>query len=223
MKKAVVLLSGGLDSSTCLAIAKNEGYACYALSFSYGQKQSAELLAAKKIAQSFNVSAHHIFELPIGQFGGSALTDKDIDVPDYQHSADIPNTYVPARNTVFLSIALAWAEALGAEAIFIGASSVDYSGYPDCRPEYFAAYQHLADLATKSGVNHKSITIRTPLLHLTKAETIAKGHALLVDYSLTISCYRANNEGLACGKCDSCHYRKKGFEEAGVNDPTRYG
>lgn len=222
MKKAVILLSGGLDSSTCLAIAKNKGYECYALSFSYGQKQSAELEAAKRVAKQFNVAAHRIVEIGIGQLGGSALTDEKISVPDYQNNDDIPVTYVPARNTIFIAIALGWAEALKAEYIFIGASSVDYSGYPDCRPDYFQAFQNLANLATKTGREGNPISIETPLIHLNKAETIKLGHSLGVDYADTVSCYRADKNGLACGTCDSCHYRKKGFAAAGVDDPTHY-
>src|SRR3990167_7233623 len=222
MKKAIILLSGGLDSTTCLAIAKNEGYECYAMSFNYEQKHNAELNAAKKIAAYFNVAKHEIVTLSIGHLGGSALTDDSISVPDYAGEKDVPITYVPARNTIFLSIALGWAEIVNAEKIFIGVSAVDYSGYPDCRPEYIAAFQNLANLATVVGVHGKKIKIETPLIHLSKAETIKLGNKLNVDYALTVSCYRANKKGAACGKCDSCTYRKKGFSEAGICDSTKY-
>ena len=222
MKKAIILLSGGLDSTTCLAIAKNEGYECYAMSFNYEQKHNAELNAAKKIAAYFNVAKHEIVTLSIGHLGGSALTDDSISVPDYAGEKDVPITYVPARNTIFLSIALGWAEIIHAEKIFMGVSAVDYSGYPDCRPEYIAAFQNLANLATVVGVHGKKIKIETPLIHLSKAETIKLGNKLNVDYALTVSCYRANKKGAACGKCDSCTYRKKGFSEAGICDSTKY-
>lgn len=222
MKKAVVLLSGGLDSATCLAIAKSEGYDCYALSFDYGQKHRVELEASKIIAKKFGATQHEIFSFSTAALSHSALTDQSIDVPDYQHTHDIPVTYVPARNTVFLSFALGWAEVLEADAIFIGVNAVDYSGYPDCRPEYIAAFQTLANLATKSGVSGQLLNIETPLIHLSKAEIIQRGHALGVDYAQTISCYRANDKGEACGECDSCEFRKKGFADAGVVDPTRY-
>ncbi len=222
MKKAIVLLSGGLDSSTCLAIAKAAGFSCYALSFSYGQKQSSELVAAEKIAQRLGCQHHQIIDLPIGQLGGSALTDPQIAVPAYTGSEAIPVTYVPARNTIFLSIALGWAEIIEAEAIFLGISAVDYSGYPDCRPEYLAAFQAMANLATKAGVEGSPIRIEAPLIHLSKAQTIALGHSLGLDYGMTVSCYQANLEGLACGVCDSCELRKRGFEQAEVADPTKY-
>jgi 7-cyano-7-deazaguanine synthase len=222
MKKAVVLLSGGLDSTTCLAVAKSKGYACYALSFDYGQKHNAELIAAKEIAQHFQVSKHETVSLSIGNLISSALTDDLISVPNYSAQTDIPSTYVPARNTTFLSIALGWAEVLNADAIFIGVNAVDYSGYPDCRPNYIAAFQALANCATKAGVEGKTITIETPLLYLNKAEIIQLGNTLGVDYAMTISCYRANENGKACGNCDSCTYRKKGFLDAGVQDCTRY-
>jgi len=223
MKKAVVLLSGGLDSTTCLAIAKDKGFSCYALSFDYGQKHSAELNAAKNIAKHFNVAQHEIVKLSIGNLGGSALTDDLISVPDYSDEQKIPITYVPARNTTFLSIALGWAEILEAEAIFIGVTAVDYSGYPDCRPEYIAAFQKLANLATKAAVENKFfIQIETPLIQLGKSEIILLGASLGVDYSLTVSCYRATDDGRACGNCDSCTYRKKGFAKAGVQDNTKY-
>ncbi len=220
-KKAVVLLSGGLDSTTVLAQAKSEGYDLYALSFDYGQRHDAELEAAKRIATAMGVAEHKVVPINLSSIGGSALTDHSIDVP-VEEGEGIPVTYVPARNTVFLSIALGWAEVLDAQDIFIGVSAVDYSGYPDCRPEYIAAYERLANLATKMGVEGRSIRIRTPLINLTKAATIQLGHQLGVDYGLTVSCYQANSEGEACGQCDSCRLRKKGFDEAGVPDPTRY-
>ncbi len=222
MKKAVVLLSGGLDSTTCLALAKDQGYACYALSFSYGQKHNAELFAAKNIARHFAATQHEVIDLNLGRLGGSALTDPSIAIPDHGAQEGIPLTYVPARNTIFLSIALGWAEIVQAEKIFIGISAVDYSGYPDCRPEYLAAFQRMATLATKTGVEEKPIHIEAPLIHLSKAETLMLGVSLGVDYSLTVSCYRANVEGLACGCCDSCKLRRRGFEDAAVDDPTRY-
>lgn len=220
-KKAVVLLSGGLDSTTVLAQAKSEGYDLYALSFDYGQRHDAELEAAKRIAAAMDVVEHKVVPINLSSIGGSALTDHSIDVP-VEEGEGIPVTYVPARNTVFLSIALGWAEVLEAQDIFIGVSAVDYSGYPDCRPEYIAAYERLANLATKMGVEGRSIRIRTPLINLTKAATIQLGHQLGVDYRLTVSCYQANDDGEACGQCDSCRLRKKGFDEAGVPDPTRY-
>lgn len=220
--KAVILTSGGLDSATCLAIAKAAGFECYTLSFDYGQKHRAELNAAGYLAEQFGVKQHQVVTLGIGQLGGSALTSDDIKVPDYNGQTDIPVTYVPARNTVFLAIALGWAEVIGAYDIFIGVSSVDYSGYPDCRPAFIAAFQQLADNATKTGVAGKPIRINAPLLYLSKAATIQQGIALGVDYSLTVSCYRADNTGAACGKCDSCALRKQGFQEAGIADPTRY-
>jgi 7-cyano-7-deazaguanine synthase len=221
MKNAVIVLSGGLDSTTALAIAKSEGYACYALSFNYMQRNKAELNAAKKITESFGIK-HFIFDLPLDKIGGSALTDMNIAVPDYVGGKEIPVTYVPARNTIFLSIALGYAEVLNADAIFLGISHVDYSGYPDCRPEYLQAFQQMANLATKAGVEGHQLQIIAPLIYLSKAETIKKGIALGVDYALTVSCYSADAEGRACGHCDSCAYRKKGFAEAGVADPTRY-
>jgi 7-cyano-7-deazaguanine synthase len=220
-KKAIVLFSGGLDSSTCLAYAKAQGFEPIALSFHYSQKHASELQAAQKITGQMGV-AHHIFNLPINEFGGSALTDQAIAVPEYSSSAGIPSTYVPARNTIFLSLALGFAEVLNSQDIFIGISSVDYSGYPDCRPEYLAAFQHLANLATRAGVEGKALTVHAPLIHLTKAQTIQLGHQLGVDYRLTVSCYQANAHGQACGKCESCTLRKKGFQEAGVVDPTAY-
>lgn len=221
-KKAVIIFSGGLDSTTCLAIAKDQGFDCYALSFSYGQKHSAEILAAKRIAKSADVKEHKILTLPIGDLGGSALTDDGIEIADYCGDEKIPATYVPARNTIFLSFALSYAEVVNAQAIFIGASCVDYSGYPDCRPEYFSAIEKVYQLATKQAVDGNPVTLHTPLIHLSKADTIKKGIELGVDYSQTVSCYRANDEGLACGQCDSCHLRKKGFEDAGIEDSTHY-
>lgn len=220
--KAVVLLSGGLDSATCLAIAKAQNFTCYALSFSYGQRHPAELAAAHHIAQASDVADHRVVQLDIGQFGASALTDTSIEVPDYQDSTQIPTTYVPARNTVFLAIALGLAESIGAYDIFIGANAVDYSGYPDCRPEFINAFQSLANIATKAGVEGQKFTIQAPLLHLSKAEIIQKGTALGVDYGLTVSCYQATPQGEACGRCDSCVLRRKGFLAAHVQDPTRY-
>ncbi len=222
MKNAIVLLSGGLDSATCLAIAQSQGFDCYALSFDYGQKHAAELNAAKRVAAAFKITHHFIMPLDLGSMGGSALTDDAMTVPDHQNDDKIPITYVPARNTVFLSIALAWAEVIAADAIFIGVSAIDYSHYPDCRPEYIAAFQHVANLATKASVEEKVIKIEAPLIHLSKAATIQQGHALGVDYALTISCYRANAAGLACGSCSSCILRQKGFTEAGIADPTPY-
>lgn len=223
MKKAVILLSGGLDSTTCLAYALSEGYACYALSFDYGQKHNSELNAAKRIAEKFKVKKHEIIHLAsLGRLGGSALTDETINVPDHNGSSGIPVTYVPARNTIMLSIALGWAELLDADAIFIGVSSVDYSGYPDCRPEYINAFADMANLATKRGVEGKPVQLITPLIHLSKAETTQLGISLGVDYADTVSCYKATDDGLACGACDSCYLRKKGFMDAGIVDPTRY-
>lgn len=222
MKKAIVLLSGGLDSATCLAIAKSEGYVCYALSFDYGQRHQAELEAAKRVADQLGAIEHRIFTLDIAQFKGSALTDASVAVPDYRGDGQIPVTYVPARNTIFLAVALGFAETLEAFDLFIGVSQIDYSGYPDCRPDYIAAFETMANLATKAGVEGKKIVIHTPLIALSKAETIRQGLACGADYSLTVSCYQATPKGLACGRCDSCTYRKKGFKEAGITDPTRY-
>ncbi len=219
--KAIVLLSGGLDSTTTLAIAKSLGFDCYALSFNYGQRHISELNAAKKVADSFNVVDHKVINLDMGQIGGSALTDSSIDVPETA-SEGIPVTYVPARNTIFLSYALAWAEVIDANDIFIGVNAVDYSGYPDCRPEYIKAYEQLATLATKAGVEGASFKIHTPLIELSKADIIKKGTSLDVDYSLTVSCYQANEDGNACGVCDSCRFRKEGFATAQLIDPTRY-
>ncbi len=221
MKKAVVLLSGGLDSATTLAIAKQNGYACYALSIAYGQRHSAELAAAIRIVDAFGVSEHKTLTLDLSIIGGSALTDMHIAVPT-QLSEGIPVTYVPARNTLFLTLALGWAEVLGAQDIFIGVNAVDYSGYPDCRAEFIQAFERLANLATKAGVEGRSFRIRTPLLDCSKSEIIRRGLALGVDYALTVSCYSADREGRACGVCDSCRLRKQGFREAGIPDPTVY-
>jgi len=220
-KKAIILLSGGLDSTTCIAIAKSHGYDCYALSFSYGQKHSSELDAAKRISESESIILHKIIDLDLGSFGGSALTDSSISVPT-DDSEGIPVTYVPARNTVFLSVALAWAEVLQAEAIFAGVNAVDYSGYPDCRPEYIKAFQTMADLATKAGIEGHGVQIKTPLIDLTKVEIIQLGHAMGVDYSQTVSCYQADELGKACGECDSCRIRTLAFKKADIVDPTRY-
>ncbi len=222
MKKAVILLSGGLDSTTVLALAQFQGYEIYALSFNYGQKHDAELTAAKKIALQAKVAHHAILDLNFGELSHSALTQGSIEVEDYTGDGEIPVTYVPARNTVFLSIALGYAESLNAFDIFAGLSAVDYSGYPDCRPEYIDAFQTMANLATKTGVEGKPITLHTPLIALNKAETIALGKSLGVDYSHTVSCYRLTAEGLACGSCDSCVLRRKGFESAELSDPTAY-
>ncbi|MCW8470292.1 7-cyano-7-deazaguanine synthase QueC [Fluoribacter gormanii] len=221
-KKAVVLLSGGLDSTTCLALAASKGFSCYAMSFSYGQRHSAELLAAERIAQHYNVVKHQIVSLDTELFRNSALTDSTLEVPAFQGGADIPVTYVPARNTIFLAMALGFAESIGAREIFIGASSVDYSHYPDCRPEFIDAFQTLANLATKAGVTGDRFTIHAPLQHLSKVQTIQLGVSLGVDYSLTVSCYQANDAGEACGQCDSCTFRRRGFIGAGVDDPTLY-
>jgi len=221
MKKVIVLFSGGLDSTTCLALAASRGYECYALSFSYGQKHSIELEAAKKIAASFKAQ-HLIMDLPISQYQHSALTDQNIDIPHHTGSTQIPVTYVPARNTIFLAFALGWAETLNAKDIFIGVSHIDYSGYPDCRPEFIQAFQRMANLATKMGVEEGNITIHAPLINLSKAETIKMGLELGIDYRITISCYQADNQGKACGYCDSCTLRKQGFLIAGVVDPTSY-
>ncbi len=219
--RAVILLSGGLDSATTLAIAKQQGYACYALSFNYGQRSISELSSAKKISQYYNVEAHKILNFNLGMFGGSALTDTKIDIPE-EHIEGIPVTYVPARNTIFLSMALGWAEVLGARDLFVGVNSVDYSGYPDCRPEFVQAFENLANLATKAGVEGKKFQIRAPLIQLTKSEIIQKGIQLGVPYADTLSCYQADEQGLACGHCDSCGLRKQGFIEAGIKDPTIY-
>lgn len=222
-EKCVVLLSGGLDSTTCLAVARDQGYECYTLSIDYGQRHVAELQASANIADKLSHHPHQVVRVDLSAIGGSALTDDDIEVPEYGESNDaIPVTYVPARNTIFLSTALAYAEVVGADAIFIGVTAVDYSGYPDCRAEYIDAFAKMANLATRAGVEGQQMHIITPLIDLDKAEIIKLGHALGVDYGLTVSCYNANANGEACGHCDSCHYRQKGFSEAGLQDPTRY-
>ena len=226
MKKAVILLSGGLDSATTLAIAQNDGFTPYGLTFSYGQRHQFEIGASQKIAEACNLTDHIITEIDLRAFGGSALTD-DIDVPkdrsENTMSGSIPVTYVPARNTIFLSFALAWAEVLQSNDIFLGVNSMDYSGYPDCRPEYIQSFQAMANLATKAGVEGaQSITIHTPLISMTKEEIIRKGLELGVDYSLTHSCYDPDKAGNACGRCDSCRIRLKGFQEAGTADPINY-
>ncbi len=219
--RAVVLTSGGLDSTTVLAMAKAGGFACYTLSFDYGQRHRAELHAAERVSAVLGDVEHKVVRLNLDSIGGSALTDMAIAVPE-QASEGIPVTYVPARNTVFLSIALGWAEVLGSSDIFIGVNAVDYSGYPDCRPEYIAAFETMANLATRAGVEGHHLSIHTPLMSMGKGEIIRAGLALGVDYSLTVSCYQATPEGLACGRCDSCRLRRQGFIDAGVADPTRY-
>lgn len=220
-KKAVILLSGGLDSITVLALAKQQGYDCYALSFDYGQRHNAELKAAAQIALDYQVTEHKIIQIGLGAIGGSALTDSHIEVP---HTAQqgIPVTYVPARNTLFLAFALGWAEVLHAHDIFIGVNAVDYSGYPDCRPEFIQSFQTLANLATKAGVEGEHFTIHTPLINLSKADIIKTGTELGVNYSRTVSCYSADTEGQACGECDACRLRKIGFQQANIQDCTRY-
>ena len=225
-EKAVILSSGGLDSTTVIAIAQSEGFEIYSLSFDYGQRHVYELKAAKKIAERFQVAKHLVISIDLHAIGGSALTD-DLDVPKSRNmktmTSEIPITYVPARNTIFLSYALAWAEVLQSSHIFIGVNAVDFSGYPDCRPEFIASFEHMANLATKIGVEGKTrVRIRTPLLHLNKAQIITKGIELGVDYAITHSCYDPSPEGLACGQCDSCLLRQKGFIEAAIPDPTRY-
>ncbi len=220
-EKAVILLSGGLDSATTLAIAQSKNFDCYALSFNYGQRSLSELEAAKKIASHFNVKQHKILDFDLGMFGGSALTDEDISVPE-GHSDGIPVTYVPARNTIFLSLALGWAEVLNARHLFIGVNAVDFSGYPDCRPEFIDAFEHLANLATKAGVEGGKFIIDAPLIDLSKAQIIQRGIELGVPYKDTLSCYQATDEGLACGVCDSCGLRIQGFFEAKQPDPTLY-
>ena len=220
-RHAVVLTSGGLDSATVLAIARTRGYACHALSFDYGQRHKAELAAARRVAGALGAVEHKTIRIDLGDIGGSALTDDRIAVPETP-TEGIPVTYVPARNTVFLSLALGWAEVLDAHDIFIGVNAVDYSGYPDCRPEYIAAFARLAKLATKAGVEGGDIHIHTPLIALSKAAIIAEGRRLGVDYGLTVSCYAADSEGRACGRCDACRLRLQGFQEAGIVDPTRY-
>jgi len=223
--QAVVLLSGGLDSTTVLAMAREQGYACHTLAFDYGQRHRHELDACARIADALGAASHRVFELDIGQFGGSALTSSDIAVPkdrDESSMDDIPVTYVPARNLVFLSIALGYAETLGASDLFIGVNAIDYSGYPDCRPEFIDSFTRTANLATKLGVEEASISVHTPLINLTKGQIIARGCDLGVDYAMTHSCYDPDETGGACGRCDSCALRRNGFIEAGIEDPTRY-
>ena len=220
-KKAVILVSGGLDSSTVLAMAKKQGFECYTLSFDYGQRHRSELVAAAKVSEAMKVKEHKVVSLDLATIGGSALTDTQIDVPEYETSG-IPVTYVPARNTVFLSIALGWAEVLQANDIFVGVNAVDYSGYPDCRPDYINAFEQMANLATKAGVEGNKLTIHAPLIDMTKGQIIKEGLKNGVDYAVTVSCYQADEEGVACGVCDSCRLRKQGFFDAGVKDPTRY-
>ena len=220
MKKAVVLLSGGLDSATVLAIARDQGFQCYALSVDYGQRHRSELEAARKVAQSLHSHAHQIIKLDLTAFGGSALTDRTMEIPTNGEKTEIPVTYVPARNTIMLSLALAWAETLQSQDIFVGVNAVDYSGYPDCRPEYIQAFEQMANLATKAGVEGKKLTIHAPLMHLSKKEIIQAGLALGVDYGLTVSCYQADETGRACGICDSCRIRKAGFAAVHIADPA---
>jgi 7-cyano-7-deazaguanine synthase len=220
-RPAVVLLSGGLDSATVLAIAREAGYACHALSLDYGQRHTAELGAAARVAKSLGAVEHRVIRLGLGEIGGSALTDASIAVPEGP-TEGIPVTYVPARNTVMLALALAWAEVLGARDLFIGVNAVDYSGYPDCRPEFIAAFERMANLATKAGVEGAHLSIHAPLQHLSKAQIIHRGIELGVDYGETVSCYQADADGRACGRCDACRLRREGFHSAGVADPTRY-
>ena len=221
MPKAVVLLSGGLDSITALALAQEQGFDCYALSLDYGQRHNAELAAAQRLADAAGVREHKVIQLGLGDVGGSALTDNAIDVPDHA-TTGIPVTYVPARNTVFLSLALGWAEVLGAWDLFIGVNAVDYSGYPDCRPEFIAAFERLANLATRGGVEGGKFTVRAPLINLSKADIIREGIRLGIDYANTVSCYSADSGGRGCGVCDACRLRAEGFRGAGIPDPTRY-
>ena len=222
MKKAVVLLSGGLDSATCLAIARSQGFECYCLSFNYGQRHCAELAAADRVVKALGAAKHRVLNFGLAQFGGSALTDTNIAVPVDGVQPGIPVTYVPARNTIMLSLALAWAEVLGSRDIVVGVNAVDYSGYPDCRPEYISAFETMANLATKAGVEGAKLHIHAPLIDLSKAEIIRLGAQLGVDYGLTVSCYQADEQGRACGVCDSCRLRAEGFAAAGVSDPTIY-
>ncbi len=219
---AVVLLSGGLDSATCLAIARDMGFDAYALSVAYGQRHAAELSAATRVAAALGAREHRLARVTLGQFGGSALTDPAIAIPEDSENDGIPVTYVPARNTVMLSMALAWAEVLGARDIFVGVNAVDYSGYPDCRPEFIHAFETMANLATKAGVEGRRIRIHAPLIDLSKADIIRRGHALGVDYRLTVTCYQANEQGQACGRCEACRLRATGFAVAGLPDPTPY-
>jgi 7-cyano-7-deazaguanine synthase len=221
-RRAVILLSGGLDSATTLAIARTAGFDCYCLSFDYGQRHRAELDAAVLVAKALDASEHRVMRLDLGQFGGSALTDNNITVPVDGVQPGIPVTYVPARNTVMLSLALAWSEVLGSRDIFVGVNAVDYSGYPDCRPDYIAAFEMMANLATKAAIEGAWLTIHAPLIDLTKADIIRRGTTLGVDYGLTVSCYKADESGRACGVCDSCRLRREGFATADVADPTSY-
>ena len=221
MKKAVVLLSGGMDSATVLAIAKSEGHECHCLTVDYGQRHQAELTAATQVARAQGAAGHRVIRIDLTAFGGSALTDRSIGVPEAP-TPGIPVTYVPARNTIFLSLALAWAEVLDARDIWFGANAVDYSGYPDCRPEFMHAFEALANLATKSAVEGRRLTLHTPIISLAKAEIVKRGTALGVDFAATVSCYQATEAGLACGRCDACRIRRAGFEAAGIPDPTRY-
>lgn len=223
-RPAVVLVSGGLDSATCLAIARADGFRCHALSFRYGQRHGAELAAAARVARHLGAFEHRVMDIDLAAFGGSALTDASIDVPldGASGASPVPVTYVPARNTVFLSFALAWAEVLGAQDIYLGVNAVDYSGYPDCRPEYVAAFERMANLATRAGVEGAKLRIRAPLIDLSKAEIVRRGVRLGIDYSMTVSCYQADERGAACGRCEACRLRRAGFETAGVADPTRY-
>ncbi len=220
-KKAVILLSGGLDSATVVAMAREQGYACYTMSFDYGQRHRAELAAAERVAKRAGVVEHKVIGLNLNGMGGSALTDTSIAVPE-EPGEGIPVTYVPARNMLFLSLAVGWAEVVGARDIFIGVNAVDYSGYPDCRPEFIVAFERVANLATRAGIEGFDFRIQTPLQYLSKAQIIAAGLALGVDYALTVSCYQADDDGRACGRCDSCRLRASGFSAAGVADPTRY-
>jgi 7-cyano-7-deazaguanine synthase len=222
MKTAVILLSGGLDSTTVLAMARAQGYACHCLSLDYGQRHRAELAAAARVAKALGAAQHRIVKIDLAGFGGSALTDASIAVPTSGVAPGIPVTYVPARNTILLSFALANAEVTGANDIFFGANAVDYSGYPDCRPDYVKAYEAMANLATKAAVEGGRLTIHTPIITLSKADIIRTGIALGVDYALTVSCYQATDDGLACGQCDACRLRRAGFEQAGIDDATRY-
>jgi len=221
MKRAVVLLSGGLDSATVLAMARSQGFQCHALSVDYGQRHHAELAAAQRVASVLGAYEHRVINIDLTAFGGSALTDNRIAVPE-QASSGIPLTYVPARNTIMLSLALAWAEVLQAQDIFIGVNAVDYSGYPDCRPAFIAAFEQMANLATKAAVEGKQLKVHAPLMEMSKAEIIRQGRQLGVDYALTVSCYQADEQGRACGRCDSCRLRREGFQSAGIPDPTRY-
>ncbi|MCF8179531.1 MAG: 7-cyano-7-deazaguanine synthase QueC [Sulfuritalea sp.] len=222
MKPAVILLSGGLDSATVLALAREQGFSCHCLSLDYGQRHGAELNASTRVAKALGASAHRVLKLDLAQLGGSALTDRSIDVPTAGVQPGIPVTYVPARNTIMLSLALAWAEVLGAQDIFVGVNAVDYSGYPDCRPEFIRAFEALANLATKAAVEGRPLQVHAPLMNMSKVQIIAEGTRLGVDYGLTVSCYQADPAGRACGLCDSCRLRREGFDASGQLDPTRY-